>query len=582
MAAAGALAFIASPESLASVPADALVLPLAPGLPVSRERLLASRPEDVLNEDDPKRIANEADAIASTWTQADQAWAWRGVDLAGCFTFGLRFAALDLIKTIRIVDACLGRAGDVTVVTDAPVAFDHFPPYPYLSALGPVLRTRAADRGFALRVLPSVPPAAAPKPSRLSKAYSIVVTRQGLEKLLEPECVVALGPYPDVYRPLAQVRGRASHPTVVVSPKAAPVRASSRNSLYFVTLEACVDRAARQEAEAFGRRALAALPPRPPANTATGEAEVLRPILQGHLRHLARENLPGMAILGEAFESVLGGIRGAVLVETVSPLGKAAVRFARRKHVQTTVIQHGVISGTFSYRETEGDRVAAWGPADAAWFRDNLGPATLVRETGSPRYDRLAGEDRRKEENLPTGWPQGKPVALYLSQPLVQDHALRSPWSRWNVLQMALSCTREDGPFRLVVKWHPSESPEPLPSPEADALARSLHRANTITLLTHASVVLAVSSTAALEAMYLDRPVVFLGPPDPGPFNPPEQGGGLRARDPPELADEVRDLLPGGARREATLSRQRDFLRRNYAPVDGRAAERVAELVREG
>src|SRR2546428_12189684 len=83
--------------------------------------------------------------------------------------------------------------------------------------------------------------------------------------------------------------------------------------------------------------------------------------------------------------------------------------------------------------------------------------------------------------------------------------------------------------------------------------------------------------------MYLRRPVVFIGPPDPdSPFHPPEQGGGCRAETAADLSSILDRLLGDPGHYNRVLDRQAAFLARFYAPLDGRAAERVVGLLRGG
>ncbi len=81
--------------------------------------------------------------------------------------------------------------------------------------------------------------------------------------------------------------------------------------------------------------------------------------------------------------------------------------------------------------------------------------------------------------------------------------------------------------------------------------------------------------------MFLERPVIFLGPPNrESPFNPPEEGGGLRATTREELSRLIEGLLAKDSYREGVLQGQRAFLDEHYAPLDGRASERVVAFLK--
>jgi hypothetical protein len=286
---------------------------------------------------------------------------------------------------------------------------------------------------------------------------------------------------------------------------------------------------------------------------------------------------------GAAFETSLGRAAGILLMETAGPLAKAFARFARRVGVRTTVLQHGILAGAFSYRQTEGDQVAAWGTADATWFRTNLTGPVRVEATGNPRYDALAGA--RPEGGRMRDAPQDMRVALFASQPFVPDRALRSPWERFEAMRMALDAVAELPQYVLVVKWHPSEGNRgELPKTTLPReRIRTVAGGDTLRLIRQSDVVLVLSSTVALEAMMFGVPVIFLGAPDlESPFHPPEDGGGLRARTSADLAGHLASLQKDSGFREAVLEGERRFLQERYAPMDGHAAERVVRLLGQG
>jgi CDP-glycerol glycerophosphotransferase (TagB/SpsB family) len=177
----------------------------------------------------------------------------------------------------------------------------------------------------------------------------------------------------------------------------------------------------------------------------------------------------------------------------------------------------------------------------------------------------------------------GSRIALFASQPFVQGRVSDSPWDRHEILRSVATVADLAG-VALVVKWHPSETPEPLPvSQPVERSIRQFHRADTLELIRKADVVMAVSSTVALEAIILDRPVIFLGPLDPdSPFHPPEDGGGLRALRGDDLSGFLGRLMADARFREETLRGQRDYLRRYYTPLDGHAADRVVDFLTRG
>jgi hypothetical protein len=582
------VAFVADPETLPSLPASAAVLPLRPEVEVQESRRVASRPEDLLGQADQQRVEQDSDRVLERLFQEvdPDPFSWNGVNLAECFVGSLELVVRDLMKSAVVIERVLERLEPPTLITDVDPLQSPFPGYPYLSAIGSLIETISAEQGRPYRLLSAQPRTQmreAPR-SALVQAYVRLSSRKALAVLQGGGSLVALGPYPEQFVPIARAWQADSRATVVVSTARAPVRSAPRSHLFAATLESFVDSVGQEKVARFTRQAVSTIHSMSIPTALRASWPVIWGPLRTEIRTLMASELPNLAAAGIAFEDRLGNASGLVLLETSSPLAKSAIRFARKRAIPVTVIQHGIVAGAWSYSKTEADRLAAWGPTDAKWFEVTLGPKVRVQPTGSPRYDQLATTSPSEKDAFVLRLPAHTTVVTFASQPFVQDRALRSPWERQLAIDMAVRVTEELRTFALVVKWHPAEKPSFLGVKEgSSAQVWSTQSANTFALVRRSTAVLAISSTVSLEAMYLDRPVVFLGPPDlTSPFHPPEDGGGLRANTEMELVGCLRRLLHDEPFRDRVLVGQREFLAENYAPLDGRAAERVAHLLLRG
>ena len=587
MAGTRSIAFVAHQVTLDHVPAEARVLPLEPTVSVDNKRRIASRPEDFLRPEDDAHVEKATERWAADWWRGTDpdAFNWNGVNLAECFAFALTFVVRDILKTSIIVDRIFEREHPEAVLCDVPASSGMFHPYPHLDGIGRLAASRSTATG--LRFEPLYHASGVPKArsaSALRLAYLSVASRRGLSVLREERPLVAVGPYREYYEPVAAAWRRSSESTVVVTPSRLPIRSNPRAGLFVVALDAFGDTSAHRDLQRFLGRAMATVDRLMPPPSLGEEAPELWEPLHADIRTRIRTELRDLAFAGVAFDDTLGRAAHLLLVETTSPLAKAMVRFARLKRIPTTVVQHGILAGAFSYKQTEADRVAAWGAADADWFRRNLRSSARVEPTGSPRYDGLRSGARTRLPAVVARLPPSTPLVMFASQPFVQDRAWRSPWDRHAALEIVLSSVMPRARFMLVIKWHPAERPEPLPL-DGRAATRivTVQQADTFALIERSRIVLAVSSTVALEAMYLRRPVVFIGPPDPdSPFHPPEQGGGCRAETAADLSSILDRLLGDPGHYNRVLDGQAAFLARFYAPLDGRAAERVVGLLRGG
>jgi hypothetical protein len=586
MATESTLAFVSGSDLIERLASDVSVLPLSPRLLPLRAKVIEKRPEDLLSADAEAEIeARTTVAVRDWWGAAPRSsFDWRGWNFAECFEYDLRFVFQDLFKTEFVIDQALERTKPDQVVTDVMPLRGRFPPYPYLSAIGSLLVARAATARWDLqRPIGHEAGPRSRRPSILGKGYLSWAVRQGLSRLREENSIVALGPYRDVYQPLAKAADRGGNRIIAVTSARAPIRASSASGLFVLPVTAFLESADQSELKSALDRARQAVLSMPLPAVVGPKDRGLDGAIRGHLLARLTEEIPDLIGLSIAFDRGLGSCRKALLMETASPLAKAFVRQARSRGITVTVLQHGIVAGAFSYRATEGDRVAAWGAADATWFRAHLERSVRTEATGNPKYDTLVRSRDRLETN-PGRSTRGPPWKILLaSQPFVQDRPSRSPWDRAAALEMAIRGTLEVPGVQLIIKWHPAESGETWSAKFPRGRVRVARRGSPIPLIREASVVLVISSTIALEAMLLGRPVVFLGPPDPdSPFHPPEDGGGIRIRSARELSSVVSHLIQDPTDREKVLEGQEVFLQEHYASLDGRAAERLAEFLLSG
>lgn len=577
------LAFVASPGTVDRLPADSQIVPLSPRVRTPLGRALAKKPEGLLGPEDfadiESQVGRQSDELGRQLRNGTIRW--QGVDLGECFLRDLELGLRDSLKASRVLANAMERVRPTSLVTDAAPLQGAFPPYPYLSGLANLIQGRASQDGieFHSLALPESPPSTATS-SLLAKAYLSIAARRALHRLREGHALLALGPYPGFYLPIARAaRAGTQGPVVAVTGARLPIRADSRSGLSVLILESFLYAKDRPAV-----RALVAASHGLGKDAAHHVSEAdqdagVGPLLAAHLDSRFDGELPALAATGLAFQRGLERARAALAMETESPLARAFVRYAREAGIPVTVLQHGILAGAFSYRRTDADRIAAWGPTDAGWFASEAPNRPRTEATGSPKYDELQKMDRSP---IQADAPAGRHLVLYASQPFVQDRPSASPWDRADSLRIALDAAAQAEGMFLLVKWHPSEGEEALP-PETNGYAKATRGGKAIDLIRGARAVLAVSSTVAFEAMLLDRPVVFLGPMDPSsPFHPPEDGAGRRALDAAELARCLKEVVPDGAARERVLLGQREFLERHYTRTDGQAARRVLRLATGG
>ncbi|TLZ43406.1 MAG: hypothetical protein E6K19_07280, partial [Methanobacteriota archaeon] len=257
------LAFVVHPETLRRLPSDALVVPLRPGVWSDSRHPRAERPENLIGSADAQAIEQETERIAAEWWRAaaPDAFLWRDIHLGECFSQTLEMIVRDLLKTAAFVDRAWEKHRPGSVTTDAPALRDPSPPYPYFEAIGSVLRTRAIANGVPFDLLPVevTPRKSRASGSTLVAAYVARASRMARAVLRKGSVLLAFGPYPESYGPVANARRGSSGSTVVLTTEHAPMRARPRSRLFVATLESFVESATRKEIHSFVEHATAAV-----------------------------------------------------------------------------------------------------------------------------------------------------------------------------------------------------------------------------------------------------------------------------------------------------------------------------------
>lgn len=562
------------------LPKDAEIVPLHPSLPIPDDQLLIAKPEDLFTRTETEIIENATTSLVSEWsrgTTLGSAFEWQGIDLVDALAFRISYAMRDVVKSGWVVARALERSKADIVFTDVPPIGGGVPVYPYLSSVGSILASEAPSLKISVRTLPS-------RRYRrqwhwksfMGKIYGGLEAPRALAELSNSHPVLAVGPHREFYLPVARRLWRKERSMIVCTSRQRPIRAAHDVGLYLLPLERLATGGDRVQAEAFVREALEAVATIEFRRSAIQLGVDIGPALRVYLQELFRAELPVLAAIGVGFEGCLSRASHLLLVEMGSSMAKACALYARRKSIPVTMMQHGVVPTSMDYVREGVNSVAAWGPRDVEWYVSGLPTEVQVEPTGCPRYDFLAmgGAKYLPEPRL----PKGRHVVLFASQSFFQDNAKRSMWDREAILRMVLSASR--GPDRMLcIKWHPSEFPSPFPE-QGGGLIVQFHMENTMSLVRASSVVLTLFSTVALEAMYLNKPVIFLGSRDSRtPFDPPAAGAGLRVLEAGELREVLDHLLSDAAFREDVLEGQQKYLEKDYTALDGLASERVATLI---
>ena len=232
------------------------------------------------------------------------------------------------------------------------------------------------------------------------------------------------------------------------------------------------------------------------------------------------------------------------------------------------------------------DQIAVMGEAFARHLIAYGVPEERIAITGQPRYDDLHALKRGTATPKPLSvpLPAGHKIILFTSQPYVRDQMCSVGEAR-RIWQTVINGVKELGEgHHLVAKLHPAEDVAWTRRWLADVLAAdcTLTRDDDVlSLAFRADALVTVISTTALEALYLEKPVILLdacGVKQPIPYVP--SGAALEARTAADLTLRLKEALYDESVRARLAQARRAFVPRHLDIADGRASERVAELVR--
>lgn len=314
------------------------------------------------------------------------------------------------------------------------------------------------------------------------------------------------------------------------------------------------------------------------------------------IRH-GLESLTGAGALAiEAFQLLCAREPiGLVLVrdDNAHP-GKALVLAARQMGIPSLHVMHGTLWAPTTDSTINADVVAAFGPWTRDWYLSNGNDATRIAITGNPVWDGYL--DAPMLEQAPAVRRQlrldpGLPVVMYATTIKGLNRAADFTYWDWPHQHYAqavraLGRLHRRRPIQLLVKLHPRDDPAAVPdyirlAEQAglpvrvirDGWADPRH-------IAAADLLVCSDSTIGIEAMLLNRPVVSLQLGQPFPLHLyDDQDGVVVVRDRTELAGAFETALFDDATQALLAERRIESVYRFNYLNDGRAGERVAQLV---
>lgn len=198
---------------------------------------------------------------------------------------------------------------------------------------------------------------------------------------------------------------------------------------------------------------------------------------------------------------------------------------------------------------------------------------------GQPRYDILAHADKIYDKNRivsDLGLDPNKKILLWCTQ--THDLSLNENISNINAVYNTMTQLKEE--TQLIIKLHPGEDQE-APNYYNNTSYRPMILKNdvdTYSLLFVCDLLITKSSTTAIEAVILNKPVVILNlSREPNQVNYVREGVALGVYNPVDLLSAIEKLIEGSS----TLHENRNnYINKYLYKIDGKATDRIVNLIK--
>jgi len=275
-----------------------------------------------------------------------------------------------------------------------------------------------------------------------------------------------------------------------------------------------------------------------------------------------------------------------------SEFGKMLFHVCRKAGVKTIAMQHGIFDMYLGCYHKKGEvSTARYGPRTCPipditcvygkYYKDLLVregnyPASSVVITGGQRFDRIINDSKkysRAEFCSKHGIDESKKIIAYVTSPISEKI------NRQMADVVVEELTTLEGVV-VVIKPHPNEDHEFYES-ISNGRAIVLRNSDLYELLGACDLVITYLSTAGLEVLMFDKPLVVLnltGEPDRVSYARKGAAVGVYGRK--QLAPLVERILNSGDYKKKVISGGRRFVKEYVYKCDGRASVRIADLIK--
>lgn len=279
-------------------------------------------------------------------------------------------------------------------------------------------------------------------------------------------------------------------------------------------------------------------------------------------------------------------IKIAVLRNDVKEMERTIILSLRLQKIPSLVIQHGIMAEPNGHNALLADKFAAWGKAALDWYGRYENLLDRFEITGNPRFDCILNwrpgitrEDLRRRLTL----KEDRGIILFVTQQISKFSSFWTDDLFWVMADRLLEAMRLFPDKQLVIKADPYEDLTPYLeriSAKRNNNAVAIRDIDIYTLIYFSELIIIQDSTAGLEAMFFDKPLISVNltkRQDRVAYA--RKGAAIGVYEAADLASAISRALSDRETIEAMRSARKVFIDEYAYKTDGRAAERLMNLI---
>ncbi len=252
---------------------------------------------------------------------------------------------------------------------------------------------------------------------------------------------------------------------------------------------------------------------------------------------------------------------------------------AKKMNIKSLVMQHGILAESNGHSQRLSTHYAAWGSFSREWFNQD----SSIVITGNPAFDRLSSKkfNSKSEWRRRYGLDANKKIVLFVTQQVNPFSIFWTDDLFHAMLSDLLGALGVNGfqEFQLVVKIDPYEKMSTYNEMKKREQWKDvivIHRCDLYQLMCEADIIVTLDSTAALEAMFLDKPVIsynLTGRKDRVPFS--NFNAALTVTKQEELSRAIRSIFIDPEIRNTLGQGRQKFIEAHAHCLDGQSKQRL-------